>query len=237
MNRRTVAKPAGRAGLGAWTAFGVLTVVVATGAGGPLGPDNGLLSWSVAHRPATALTLARWVTDTGTGVVPYLLAALAGLVAGRTPRHRLLAAALCAACLGAGQALRYGVMELAHRARPPRGDWAAHASGWSFPSGHTTTSALAAGLLIVAVSVRAPRGATPLRLAVGCWAVLVGLTRVYLGVHWSTDVVGGWLFATGWLGMCLWAMSRWLPESFIAGTTQPPNGPTEDNKAPQIPDS
>ncbi|MFF8731992.1 phosphatase PAP2 family protein [Streptomyces sp. NPDC015171] len=233
MNRRDVADVAGTVGLSAWGAFGLLTAAVVTGAGDAFWPDHSFLAWSVGHRPHTVVTLARGVTATGTGAIPYVLAVLAGLVAGRSARHRLLAAAVFASCLAAGQTLRHGVMELVRRARPPLTDWATHASGWAFPSGHATTAALTAGLLMVAVTLRAPRGATGLRLVIGCWGALVGLTRIYLGVHWFTDVVGGWLFAVGWLGVCLWAAARWLPGPFIAGTA-PALAPGKDH-APQDP--
>ncbi|MGW1728643.1 phosphatase PAP2 family protein [Streptomyces sp. NPDC002306] len=214
MKRRDVADLAGSVGVGAWAAFGMLAAIVVSGAGGA---SDSLLTWSLDHRPAAALAPMRAVTATGTGVIPYTLAVLAGFTAGRTARHRIFAAALCLLCLAAGQALRYAVMELVHRARPPHADWATHASGWSFPSGHSTTGALTAGLLIIAVTLRAPREATALRLVIGCWGALVGLSRVYLGVHWTTDVIAGWLFAVGWLGMCLWSSARWLPGSFVEG--------------------
>ncbi|MGQ5633462.1 MULTISPECIES: phosphatase PAP2 family protein [unclassified Streptomyces] len=210
MRSRSPARPARAAALCAWAAFGVLAAVVAH-AHGPLPPDRGLLSWSVAHRPPVAVAVARGLTDTGTGVVPYLLVVLAGLVAGRTVRQRLVAVLLGVLCLAAGQVLRYGVMELIARARPPQYDWQTEASGWSFPSGHTTTSALAAGLLITALCVRAPRGRAVLCPLVACWGAGVGLTRVFLGVHWFTDVLGGWLFAAGWLGVLVLAAARWLP--------------------------
>ncbi|WP_394437564.1 phosphatase PAP2 family protein [Streptomyces sp. SGAir0957] len=212
MTRRGVLVRAGGCCLGAWTAFGLLTMVVAGQDGKPLSVDHGLLDWSVDHSPAVVLALARALTDTGTAVVPYVLAVLAGIVAGRTMRQRALTVPLCLACLGAGQALRYGLMTLVERPRPPQDDWRTHASGWAFPSGHTTTAALTAGLLIVAVLVRDPRGRTMLCATIGCWAALVGLTRVYLGVHWFTDVLGGWLLALGWLGVSLAATVRWLPE-------------------------
>ncbi|MFJ8196701.1 phosphatase PAP2 family protein [Streptomyces sp. NPDC096152] len=231
MRRRETADLAGSVGLGAWAAFTVLGLFVA-GSGAPPAVDSGLLSWSVAHRPVVAVAAARVLTATGTGVVPYALVALAGLLLGRTPRQRVLTAGLGAACLAAGQALRYGVMELAARPRPPRQDWATHASGWAFPSGHTTTSALAAGLVIVAVCLRAPRGRTALCLVAGCWAVLVGLTRVYLGVHWFTDVAGGWLFALGWLGACLGAAARWLPSRLVAGLGPASGAPLEEGTPP-----
>ncbi|MEV6485944.1 phosphatase PAP2 family protein [Streptomyces sp. NPDC051576] len=222
MNRKDVTELAGSVGLGAWVAFGVLSMVVIGHEGAPLFTDEDALSWSLAHRPDVAVALARGLTATGTGIVPYALVILAGVFTGSTARGRVLAATLATACLASGQGLRYGVMTLISRPRPEQVDWATHASGWAFPSGHTTTAALTAGLVIVAIRVRAPHGSTPLCLAVGCWGALVGLTRVYLGVHWFTDVLGGWLFAVGWLGVCLCAAAWWLPLRRVTDGAAPP---------------
>ncbi|WP_089103526.1 phosphatase PAP2 family protein [Streptomyces hyaluromycini] len=213
MERRRTAEFAGSVAFGAWAAFAVLALVVTGRHGAPFGLDRTLLAWSLAHRPDVAVAVARGVTATGTGVVPYALVVAAGLVVGRTRRQRLVAALLGAACLALGQAARSALMELIGRARPPQADWQTSASGWSFPSGHSTTAALAAGVLILAIRSRAPHGRTPWCVAVACWGLAVGATRVFLGVHWCTDVIGGWLFAVGWLGVWACVAARWVPEA------------------------
>ncbi|MFD4599465.1 phosphatase PAP2 family protein [Streptomyces sp. NPDC058464] len=215
MAGKRTAEFAGSVAFGAWTAFAVLALVVTGLHGAPLGPDRTLLDWSLAHRPDVAVAVARGITATGTGVVPYALVVAAGVAVGRTRRQRLVAALLGAGCLALGQTARSALMELVGRARPPQADWQTSASGWSFPSGHSTTAALAAGLLILALRWRAPHGRTPWCVAVACWGPAVGATRVFLGVHWCTDVLGGWLFAVGWLGICVYAAARWVPRAWV----------------------
>ncbi|MFD8818964.1 phosphatase PAP2 family protein [Streptomyces sp. NPDC059627] len=214
MDRKRTAEFAGSVAFGAWAAFAVLALVVTGRHGAPLGPDRTLLAWSLGHRPDVAVAVARGITATGTGIVPYALVVAAGVAVGRTRRQRLVAALLGAGCLALGQTARRAVLELVARPRPPQADWQTSASGWSFPSGHTTTAALAAGLVILAIWTRAPSGRTAWCAAVACWGLAVGATRVYLGVHWSTDVIGGWLFAAGWLGVCACVAVRWVPRTW-----------------------
>ncbi|MFJ8209267.1 phosphatase PAP2 family protein [Streptomyces sp. NPDC096033] len=182
-------------------AFALLALWVALAPVGPLPFDTGPHAWSLGHRPPAALAVARAVTATGTGVWPYALVVLAGLYAGRTVRQRLAAVAGLALCLALGQGVRRALMELFARPRPPAADWATHAANWSFPSGHATTGALTAGLVIAALTLRGSPG--PFRTAavalVALWGAAVGLSRVYLGVHWLSDVLGGWLLATAWV--------------------------------------
>ncbi|MFD1663652.1 phosphatase PAP2 family protein [Streptomyces caeni] len=214
LKRQDTGDLAGTTALGALVAFLLLVLTVTRRGGAPLFGDTDLLDWSLGHRPRAAVAVARALTYTGTGFVPFLLVAAAGLLTGRTGRQRALAAAACVVCLAAGQAARYGVMTLAARPRPARRDWITHASGWSFPSGHTTTAAITAGLLALAVLARAPRGRAQLVAAALGWGALVGLTRVYLGVHWFSDVLGGWLFALCWLGVCTYAAARLAPRVY-----------------------
>ena len=90
----------------------------------------------------------------------------------------------------AGEGVRLLLATWRHRPRPPMDLWLAGANGPSFPSGHTTTSALVAALLCTALARRfGGRRRLALQLLCVAWAVAVGLTRVYLAVHWMTDVL------------------------------------------------
>ncbi|WP_369358839.1 phosphatase PAP2 family protein [Streptomyces sp. cg2] len=184
--------------------FAAAAVTTAVRHGAPLAFERAALHWSTAHHGEPLRSLAGALTATGTGAVPYLMALLAGLLAGCGTPGRIRAAACALLVLAAGQAVRGGLMELLARPRPPRADWAGYASGYSFPSGHATTAALAAGILAWGVLRRTRPGAGRFRCALlALWAVGVGLTRVCLSVHWAGDVLAGWLLAAALLPLAL----------------------------------
>ncbi|TQJ90971.1 phosphatase PAP2 family protein [Streptomyces sp. SLBN-31] len=226
-----------RAGVLCAALFGCLAVLVGVRHGSPLPGDGAVHTWAIGHRPPVAQALARGITATGTGIWPYLVVAVAGLIAGRDAGERLRTVPCALAVLLAGQLLREAVMESFARARPDPADWAAYASGYAFPSGHTTTSALAAGLLCWAVTRRSrPDLARTTCVLAVCWAAAVGATRVYLGVHWTSDVLGGWLLATAWLSLCGWGLTRWRPRWWRpAGDSGPTPRDTEPPRTPAAP--
>ena len=92
------------------------------------------------------------------------------------------------------------------RARPTLVDPMMIESSSSFPSGHTANSAivyLTIAVLLMRVEKKPETRAFILLVAVAI-TTLVGISRVALGVHWPSDVLGGWLFGTAWA--CLWAL-------------------------------
>jgi undecaprenyl-diphosphatase len=119
--------------------------------------------------------------------------------------------------------IRLTMLALVHRPRPV--DRLTPTSGWAFPSGHTTSSAITAGVLIVlgwaVLTGRWQRRA--LFAVAGTWAVLVGVSRVALVAHWPTDVLGGWLLATG--VTAAFAHGLRVQRSFRSG---PPTSPQRD---------
>lgn len=184
--------------------FAATAVTVSVRHGTPFGPEEAALRWSAAHQGEPLRSLAGALTDTGSGLLPYLAAVLAGLLAGRGVLGGIHAALCAVVVLAVGQAIRYGLMELLTRARPPAAEWVGESSGHAFPSGHATTSALVAGILAWGITRRArPAVARTWYAVLALWAAAVGLTRVYLGVHWPVDVLAGWLLASTLLALAL----------------------------------
>ncbi|MCY7417748.1 MAG: phosphatase PAP2 family protein, partial [Chloroflexi bacterium] len=88
-----------------------------------------------------------------------------------------------------------------------------YASGYSFPSGHATESTVAFGLLVF-VLWRSARGTGVRRASVagaGVVVLLIGTSRIGLGIHYPTDVLAGWLIGVAVVALVAGAAETWWP--------------------------
>lgn len=165
--------------------------------------DTGVTNAVVAWRAPTTTLLMRGVTTTGgTLIVTVLTTALVITLWRR--RHAFAVSAVVAI---AGGALMANLMkDKFGRVRPSAENaLVALPISLSFPSGHSMGSACLAGVLIY-LTLRSAMGPTSkIAIAAGLvlWAFAVGLSRVYLGVHWPSDVVASWLLGMGWLALLI----------------------------------
>ncbi|WP_152186184.1 phosphatase PAP2 family protein [Segeticoccus rhizosphaerae] len=103
--------------------------------------------------------------------------------------------------------------QLVGRARPPRIDAVPpFESSASFPSGHTLNSTVIAAVLayIILRRVRHMWSRACMVLGALAWAVAMGLSRVYLGHHWLTDVMAAWALGLAWVAVVVTAHRLYL---------------------------
>jgi undecaprenyl-diphosphatase len=159
--------------------------------------------------PAWLELAARDITSLG-GYPVLILVTLAAigflLIAGK--RH---AALLVLVSIGGGMLLSSALKELFDRPRPDLVPHAVQVYTLSFPSGHAMLSAatyLTLGALLARVQPQRWVKVYLLGVAV-LLVVLIGASRVYLGVHWPTDVLAGWCVGAAWAMLC-WTAATWL---------------------------
>jgi undecaprenyl-diphosphatase len=187
--------------------FGVIAAAVARGVGPLRGLDGKVTDalnryalahpgsvtfakvWSIVFVPDTwrvaALVLAVWLVRRGARPLAWWVVAT----------------------MAAGGLLGWVLKLLFGRRRPHLIDSVAHAAGYSFPSGHALNNALGAAVFVL-VLLPLVRNRPVARAALWVSAVAIplitGVCRVLLGLHWTSDVVGGWL-----LGLAVPAMTAW----------------------------
>jgi len=190
-------------GLGAGALLALLGVAIVRRGAAVQAVDDDLHAWVLASRSDFSISVARAISWGGTTALTLPALVLVGALAlrGSPPaRVRLGAGALLATVAGVGVSLGLALNSWIGRERPPSVDWLGAAGGPAFPSGHTTAAtlfALSCGWVLTA-RFRPGRPRTAFWAAAGTYALLVGWSRVWLGVHWPADVLGGWLYAVTW---------------------------------------
>lgn len=177
--------------------------------------DQPVLDWMLAHRSPFLTGTLIGVTEAG-GPIGMTLLTLG--VGGFLLYRRLWGEAILLAVVagGGGIIVRLGKATVG-RQRPPIVDHAVEASGESFPSGHALGAAAILGVLVYIGWLHHPRWMPLFATVAGLLVLIVGLSRIYLGVHWTTDVLAGWLIGISWLLLCLtvrrvWRRSRRAPD-------------------------
>ena len=114
-------------------------------------------------------------------------------------RRRWAWAALWLGGVAGAGAIAYALKHMLSRARPELWDRLTVETGYSLPSGHATASMAVALCAIVLLWHTKWR---TLAVVLGSiYVVAIGLTRLYLGVHYPTDILAGWLLAAGWIAI------------------------------------
>jgi membrane-associated phospholipid phosphatase len=160
--------------------------------------DSSITSWVVEHRSQGWTTLAHFLSTVGSQVVLTPVTAL--VAATLIVRRRFVQAGLLIAAWGGALLLYNLTKDFVQRPRPPSAIWLTNVGkSTSFPSGHATQSLATFAALALAAAALRSWAAWPGRVVAVVLAAGVGWSRVYLGVHWTTDVLAGWLIAAAWI--------------------------------------
>jgi len=180
---------------------------------------SALHSYAAQHRGFT--TAMVWISRAGSPLAWWIvLTPVCAWLIYR--RSRRLAAFLVVTALGSS-VLNSLVKTAVNRARPILIDPVAHAAGKSFPSGHTQAATVGCGILVLIflpVVSRARRHWLWVSAAVV--VAVIGFSRIALGVHYLSDVLGGLVLGAAWLAAMTAAFSAWQRELHVH-----PSGATE----------
>lgn len=178
--------------------------------------DRAILLWMRSTDDPSEPLGPRWFEELcrdftalgGVGVLTFITLAVTGyLLLERKRRAALVVLIAVAGGFGVSQLLKIAF----DRARPDLVPHGSHVMTASFPSGHAMMSAatyLTLGALLARVHSQKRLKAYFLLLAAAL-SVAVGASRVYLGVHWPTDVLAGWTLGASWAVAC-WLVARRL---------------------------
>ena len=165
--------------------------------------DVAILKWLHEHQHPLLTNVMVEVTYLGTGTVVMMIVGIVAMFLWHT-EHKHSARLLLAAT--AGNILLNGALKLVyHRARPTVFEWQTTAVSSSFPSGHAMSATVVYGTVAyLCMRLQRHRWSRVLTLLAAVTLILlICLTRLYLGVHYPSDVIGGIIVGLGWAAFCM----------------------------------
>lgn len=182
---------------------------------------------SVVWHDHLLLTVLRVVTTLGSHTVLFPLVGVA--VVGLLIRRRVRLAVYLAVTGIGSLIIDPALKTVVGRVRPVVADPVAYGPGNSFPSGHALGSIVSYGALLLVFLPALPRRARrPVTALVALVVLAIGFSRIALGVHYVSDVVGGWLLGIAWLGITGYAFQMWRRE-----TGRPATAPLSEGLEPE----
>ena len=167
------------------------------------GIDHGAALWFHAHLTPTFVSVLKGITEFGSSEwIAIVLSATVLFLVFKRWWASLLTIVIA---VPGGMLLNEWVKLLVHRHRPFVDGWFVDWSGYSFASGHSIGATLLYGqlaLFLIPV-IKSRRGRVLVFSAASFIVALVGFSRIALGAHYFTDVLGGIFFGMMWLTLCL----------------------------------
>lgn len=191
--------------------------------------DEDILRWIHAQQTAGLTTFMREITYLGTGAVVIVVVGVAAMFLWHT-EHKHSARLLLASTLG-GIILNNGLKLIFDRDRPSLFEHATTTASSSFPSGHAMSATVVYGTVAYLVARLQKSHWSRVITLVGAaiLILLICFTRLYLGVHYPSDVIGGIVVGLAWAGFCM----ATLEASLVIARRRAPASVVQEAPAPK----
>lgn len=165
--------------------------------------DTAVLEWIRTHHSKALDPIMLEITFLGTGTVVITVVAVSAMFLWLT-RHKFSALLLLIATVGG--ILLNNLLKIGFgRPRPQVFDWGTEVVSWSFPSGHAMSSAVVYGTVAYLAARLQRRHISRVITMLAALVIIlaISVTRLYLGVHYPSDVLAGVVIGMAWAGFCM----------------------------------